>query len=150
MTTTLYDRDFDAWAQQQAEALRAKAWDQLDIEHLAEEIEELRKSERQAVRSQLRIILSHLLKWVYQPEGCGRHGPSWQASIRNGRVIVQGDLEDSPSLAHELPTLAAWAYPRARQDASKETSRPLTTFPEACQWPLERVLDPDFWPEEGR
>ena len=45
MTTTLYDRDFDAWAQQQAEALRAKAWNQLDIAHLAEEIEELRKSE---------------------------------------------------------------------------------------------------------
>jgi hypothetical protein len=71
MTTTLYDRDFDAWAQQQAEALRAKAWNQLDIAHLAEEIEELRKSERKAVRSQLRIILSHLLKWVYQPEGRG-------------------------------------------------------------------------------
>ena len=68
MTTTLYDTDFDAWAQQQAAALRARAWNQLDIEHLAEEVEELRKTERNALRSQLRRLTSHLLKWHYQPE----------------------------------------------------------------------------------
>lgn len=143
MTTTLYDTDFDAWARQQAAALRAKAWDQLDITHLAEEVEELRKSERKGVRSQLRLIMSHLLKWVYQP---GRRSESWQATIRNGRVLVQGDLEDSPSLTHDLPTLSAWAYPRARRDAAKETGLPLETFPEIWPWPLDRVLNEDFWP----
>jgi hypothetical protein len=52
--TTLYDTDFDAWTQQQAAALRVKAWNQLDVEHLAEEVEGLRKTERNALRSQLR------------------------------------------------------------------------------------------------
>ena len=112
MTTSLYDADFDAWAQQQASALRAKDWAALDIEHLAEEVEELRKTERRGVRSQLRLILSHLLKWVYQPD---KRTDSRRSTIANGRVLVQADLEDSPSLARELPVLVAWAYPRPGQ-----------------------------------
>jgi Domain of unknown function DUF29 len=139
-----YDTDFYAWAQQQAQALRAKDWAALDLDHLAEEVEDLRKTERRAVRSQLRLILSHLLKWVYQP---ARRGESWRSTIANGRVLVQEDLEDLPSLAAELETLAAWAYPRARRDAAKDTGLPLATFPEVCPWPLAQVLDENFWPE---
>jgi Domain of unknown function DUF29 len=139
-----YDEDFDTWAQQQAAALRTQAWDQLDIEHLSEEVEELRKTERRGVRSQLRLILSHLLKWVYQPD---KRTDSWRGTIANGRVLVQEDLEDSPSLAHDLPELFDWAYPRARRDAAQETGQALATFPEICPWPIERVLAQDFWPE---
>jgi Domain of unknown function DUF29 len=139
-----YDTDFDAWAQQQAEALRAKQWDQLDIEHLAEEVEELRKTERRGARSQLRLILSHLLKWAYQS---ARRTDSWRATIANGRVLVQEDIEDSLSLAHDLAELFAWAYPRARRDAARETGLPLTAFPDPCPWTVDQVLDPDFWPE---
>jgi hypothetical protein len=144
MTTPDYDTDFYAWAQQQAEALRAKDWAALDVEHLAEEVDDLRKTERRAVRSQLRLILSHLLKWRYQPD---KRTDSWRSTIANGRVLVQEDLEDLPSLAPELESLAAWAYPRARRDAAQETGLPLATFPEACPWPLAQVLDDAFWPE---
>jgi hypothetical protein len=144
MTITLYDTDFDAWAQRQAEALRAKDWAALDIEHLAEEVEELRKSERKAVRSQLRRLMSHLLKWHYQPR---RRSDSWLETITDARRLLADDLEDSPSLARELPALADWAYPRARREAAKDTGLPLAAFLEACPWPLERVLDEDFLPE---
>jgi hypothetical protein len=140
-----YDTDFYAWAQRQAQALRAKDWGSLDLKHLAEEVEDLRKTERRGVHSQLRLILSHLLKWVYQPE---KRTESWRSIITNGRVLVQEDLEDLPSLAPELETLAAWAYPRARRDAVKDTSLPLATFPEVCPWSVEQVLAEDFWPEE--
>jgi hypothetical protein len=144
MTTPDYDADFYAWAQQQAAALRAKDWAALDLEHLAEEVDDLRKTERRAVRSQLRLILSHLLKWVYQP---ARRSESWRSTIANGRVLVQEDLEDLPSLAPELSELVTWAYPRARRDAAQETGLPLATFPEACPWTVTQVLDEDFWPE---
>jgi hypothetical protein len=144
MTTPDYDTDFYAWAQQQAEALRAKDWAALDVEHLAEEVDDWRTTERRAVRSQLRLILSHLLTWVYQP---ARRTDSWRSTIANGRVLVQEDLEDLPSLAPELKTLAAWAYPRARRDAAQETGLPLATFPEVCPWAIEQVLAEDFWPE---
>jgi uncharacterized protein YPO0396 len=144
MTTPDYHTDFYAWAQAQAAALRAKDWAALDVAHLAEEVEELRKTERRAVRSQLRLILSHLLKWRHQPN---KRTESWHSTIANGRVLVQEDLEDLPSLAGELDELAAWAYPRARRDASQETGLPLATFPEACPWPAAQVLNADFWPE---
>ena len=141
---TLYDTDFDAWAQAQAAALRAKHWAILDIEHLAEEVEELRKSERKAVRSQLRRLMSHLLKWQHQPR---RRSDSWLDTITDARRLLADDLEDSANVARELPALAAWAYPRARREAAKDTRLPLASFPEACPWPLERVLDEDFLPD---
>jgi hypothetical protein len=144
MTTPSYDTDFYAWAQQQAEALRAKDWAALDVEHPAEEVDDLRNTERWVVRSQLRLILSPLLKWVYQP---ARRSESWRSTIANGRMLVQEDLEDLPSLAPELGSLAAWAYLRARRDAAQETGLPLTTFPEACPWVVEQVLDAAFLPE---
>ena len=147
MSKPTYETDFYAWAQAQAEALRAKAWDQLDIEHLAEEVEDLRKTERRGVRSQLRLILSHLLKWAFQPQ---RRPDSWRATVANGRVLVQEDLEDIPSLARELPELFAWAYPRARRDAARDTGLVLATFPEICPWTLAQCLDENFWPEEWK
>jgi hypothetical protein len=118
MTETLYDTDFDAWAQQQAEALRTKDWAALDIAHLAEEVEELRKTERKAVRSQLQRLMSHLLTWAYQP---ARRSDSWQATINDARRLITDWLEGSPSLAREVPALAEWAYPRARREAAKDT-----------------------------
>jgi hypothetical protein len=144
MSTDQYETDFYAWTQAQAQALRAKDWAALDLEHLAEEVEDLRKTERRGVRSQLRLIMSHLLKWRYQPD---KRTESCRGTIANGRVLVQEDLEDLPSLAPEMETLAAWAYPRARRDAAKETDLPLATFPEVCPWPPAQVLDADFWPE---
>jgi hypothetical protein len=144
MTLSTYNTDFNAWAQAQAAALRAKDWAQLDIEHLAEEVEELRKTERRAVRSQLRLILSHLLKWVYQSD---KRTESWRSTITSGRVLVEEDLEENASLALEVDALAAWSYPRARQDVAKDTGLPLATFPEVCPWPVAQVLDADFWPE---
>jgi hypothetical protein len=144
MTTPDYDTDFYAWAAQQAAALRAKDWAALDLEHLAEEVEDLRKTERRGVQSQLRLMFSHLLKWAFEP---ARRSESWRATIANGRVLVQEALEDLPSLARELPALATAAYPRARRDAAKDTGLPLATFPETCPWPVEQVLDADFYPE---
>jgi len=144
MTTPDYDTDFYAWAQQQAAALRAKDWAALDLEHLAEEVEDLRKTERKAVRSQLRRLTSHLLKWAYQPT---RRGESWQTTILDARRLVADGLEENGSLTRELPALFAWAYPRARREAAKDTGLPLAMFPEACPWSIEQVLDEDFWPE---
>ena len=49
MTTPSYDTDFYAWTQAQAQALQAKDWPALDIEHLAEEIADLGSNQRQAI-----------------------------------------------------------------------------------------------------
>ena len=139
-----YDEDFYAWTQAQAAALRAKEFATLDLEHLAEEIESLGNEQRYTIRSHLRVLLWHLLKWAYQPD---HRITSWRTSVLNARAEIADRLEDNPSLQPRVPALLAAADPRARRLASAETGLPLATFPETCPWPVEQVLDADFWPE---
>ena len=142
----LYDQDFYTWTQEQAALLRESALHDLDVTHLAEEIESLGKSDRRALGSHLRNLVLHLLKWHYQPGG--RHpSPSWRTSIRNARAESAVLLDDSPSLRREVSGLLARWYPLARQDAADETGLPLVTFSAVCPWTPEQVLDADFWPE---
>jgi len=79
----------------QRDALRHGRLDEIDLEHIAEEIEDLGKSERSAARSQLHRILMHPIKRRIQPE---KSGSSWRRSIAEGRAEVEFRLEDSPSL----------------------------------------------------
>jgi uncharacterized protein DUF29 len=139
-----YDTDFYQWTQAQAAALRAKDWAALDLEHLAEEIASVGNEQRHAVRSQLRVLPWHVLKWAYQPD---HRTTSWRTSILNARAEIADRLADYPSLRPLVPALLASAYPRARRLAAAETGLPLATFPETCPWPVEQVLDEDFWPE---
>jgi Domain of unknown function DUF29 len=138
-----YDTDFYAWTQAQAAALRDGKWDTLDRANLAEEIESLGRSERFAIESHLQNLLTHLLKWRYDPANGPRRG--WRITIRNARLDIAkrtlGHLQHYPS------QYLATAYRHAREDAADETDLPLATFSEACPWPIEQVLDKDFWPE---
>lgn len=65
--THLYERDFFAWANQQAALLRAGQFAEADIEHIAEEIESMGRSEKRELLSWLATLLMHLLKWQAQP-----------------------------------------------------------------------------------
>jgi Domain of unknown function DUF29 len=144
MTKTGYEQDFYAWLMEQAAHMRAKKWRALDIDNIAEELEALGREQRHALRSHLRILLIHLLKWAYQPE---RRTESWRHSIGNARAEIDGRLEMSPSLRRELSDVVAWAYQRARHAAANETGILLETFPETCPWDLGRLQDDDFLPE---
>jgi hypothetical protein len=144
VTETRYETDFYAWLQTQAAHLRAKEWNGLDIDNLAEELDTLGRSERNAVWSHLRILLLHMLKWAYQPE---RRGRSWRRSILLARQHLNRRLQDSPSLWPELPTFVVEAYADARHLAVVETDLPITAFPEACPWTPDQLQDEAFLPE---
>ena len=106
---TTYDRDFVEWTREQAKALRA-AKDagvnlDLDWEHLAEEIEDMGKSERREVASRISTIIEHLLK--LQCSGATRPRAGWMATIARERDRVRRVLEDSPSLRGELDRIVA-------------------------------------------
>ncbi len=103
---TLYEQDFYAWTQEQAALLREGALHDLDVTHLAEEMESLGKSDRRALGSHLRNLVLHLLKWHGQPTGRDT-GHSWRSSIRNARAEIAVLLEDSPSLRREVSGLLA-------------------------------------------
>ena len=133
----LYEADFVVWAEAQAEALRAGRLDALDLEHLAEEIEGLAERDRRELRSRLRVLVMHLLKWQHQPD---RRSGSWEATIDIQRADLEDPFESNPSLRREVPDVLAAVYPRAVKGAAKETGLPPGTFPKACPFTPEQVL----------
>jgi len=141
--SSLYERDFYAWANEQAALLRANRLGQADIEHIAEEIESMGRSEKRELVSRLIVLLLHLLKWEYQPE---LRGASWRSSIRVQRISIESHMQDNPSLKAVLPAAIAEAYRVAKIEAEDQTSLPESTFPAACPWTFGQMADEDFWP----
>jgi hypothetical protein len=142
--STDYDTDFHAWAQEQAGLLRAGRFSQLDIEHVAEEIEDLGKRERRALQSRLGVLLGHLLKWCYQPEYVNRK--SWRATINAQRRSLAQLLDENPSLRAALPQVIARAYADGLDLAVAETPLDYGAFPATCPWSVDEILG-DHWPD---
>jgi hypothetical protein len=136
-----YQSDLYEWTKEQADALRRRATNALDWDNLAEEIESLGSSQRREIRSRLKILLVHLLKWKHQPEGrCG----SWRGSIREARDQIEDLLEENPSLRTYPEECLPKAYASARRKALDETG--LLDLPEACPWTIDEILSSDFLP----
>jgi hypothetical protein len=144
---TSYEKDVVAWAKEQAALLRAGHLCALDIEHLAEEIEDVGKSEQRELASRMAVLLAHLLKWQHQT---GRRSKSWQYTIRTQRKEIVYALDDAPSLRTKFQD-EAWldiVWSRAKSLASQETGLDLDIFPEECVWQVEaQVLSQVFFPE---
>ena len=140
----LYDRDFHAWAQEQASLLRDGRFSEADIDHIAEEIESMGKTEKRELVSRLTVLLLHLLKWRYQPE---RRGRSWDATIRVQRGLLADHLADNPSLKTQLSDAIEAAYRYARIEAGAEAGLDEDRSPGPCPWSFGQILAADFWPE---
>lgn len=138
-----YERDFALWIAQQAELLRAKRFEQLDLDNLIEEIETVGRSERHELRSRLEQLLLHLLKCQFQPE---RKSGSWLATLYEQRTRIAAIGKDSPSLKRVIVQFANEAYPHAVRLAAYETGLPASTFPAANPYSKDQLLDPDFIP----
>jgi hypothetical protein len=141
--TSLYDRDIVAWANEQARLLREGRLDRLDIEHIAEEIEDVGKSEQRELASRMAVLIAHLIKWAYQPE---RRGSSWQRTIRTQRHAIALRIKRTPSLKPMLHD-AGWQeeiWSDAVIGAIGEGT--LEDLPQTCPWTMTQVLDPDWLP----
>ncbi|MGO9743595.1 MAG: DUF29 domain-containing protein [Roseiarcus sp.] len=144
MSTNAYETDFYGWANEQAALLRAGRVDAADIEHIAQEIESMGKSEKRELISRLTVLLIHLLKWKFQPKGrCS----SWETSIKVQRNGLVRHLDDNPSLRPLLPQALADAYQDALLIAAEETKLSESAFPPTCPWSDASVLNPTFWPD---
>ena len=139
-----YEADVVAWSREQAQWLKTGRFDQLDLEHLAEEIEDVGKSEQRELASRMAVLLAHLLEWQHQP---GRRGASWEVTIRNQRKGIIRRLNKTPSLKADLQETGWWegVWDDATAQAAEETG--LSSFPERCPWPAERVLGLDWLPD---
>jgi len=105
MATSTYETDIVAWSNEQAQLLRAGLFSYLDVEHIAEEIEDVGKSERRELRNRMTLLLVHLLKWQYQPE---RRGSNWRRTIKAQRRGIIDCLKETPSLKPDLQDIQWW------------------------------------------
>lgn len=140
---SLYDRDFHAWAQRQAALIQSGRFDELDRQHLAEEIADLGKSIDHSLRSTYRLIAMHLLKLMFQP---AKATESWRDTIRRERHNTEDLLDQFPGLKPKAAGLFEAAYAKARKEAADETGLPLATFPIDPPFTRDQVEDRAFWP----
>jgi hypothetical protein len=139
----LYDRDFYEWTVRNAELLRSGSVEKADLDHIAEEIEDMGKRERRALLSRLGVLIGHLLKWQVQPDLQSR---SWQTTIRIQRREIAKLLADMPSLQRFLADNLVEAYEDGRLLAVAETHLPEDAFPSTCPFALDQVLSESFLP----
>jgi hypothetical protein len=142
-TADLYQTDYQRWLFDNAALLRTGRLSEIDAANIAEELEDMGRSEARALGSHLEVLLLHLIKWQFQP---AQQSSGWRGSIMNARYAISDLLTDSPSLRNRVPELVIKHYPRAWASAANETGLPGTAFPRDCPYALEALLDIDFWP----
>jgi hypothetical protein len=149
---SLYQTDYYAWTKQQAAELRAMAArsvsSMLDLENLAEEVESLGRSDLNAVRSQVRRIIEHLLKLEFSPSTPPR--ADWRYSVAQARDEVEDHITASmrPDVAADLAKL----FGRARRDAalglaSHGEHEAAKALPTMCPYSLDQIVSHDWSPK---
>ena len=144
MSAALYEQDFYLWTQATAQLLKNHRWEELDLQKLIEEVESMGRTEKNALKSNLIVVLLHLLKYAYQP---GRRSDIWTNSITEHRIRIEVEIESSPSLKPYIQEVYGSCYTKARRLAPNETNLPLVTFPVESLWTSEQAIDSAFLPE---
>ena len=153
MNITSYESDIVAWAREQAALIRAGRFEHLDLAHIADEIEDVGKSETRELANRMAVLLGHLLKWQYQPKK-RETGFSWILTIKDQRKRIAVRLKKTPSLQSSLHDQDwiddAWsdALALARKETGLEDQVGHTVFPEYCPWSMADVLQTDWLPED--
>jgi hypothetical protein len=143
---TLYEEDFPLWAERQATLLRAKRFEELDLDNLIEEVEDLSRRERETVESHVETIVEHLLKLELSKATRPRRG--WLVTVDKQRAKLVRKLTTTlrNHLETELPALyAGLRRPVARQ-LGKEAVPP-DALPASCPYTLSQILEPDWLPD---
>ncbi len=140
----LYDKDFFSWANTQAMLLRAGRLSEIDVKHIADEIEALGRREKRELVSRLSVLLLHLLKWSFQPEGRGK---SWELTIREQRRQLARHQRDNPSLRAWTDQAMADAYGEAVLRAELEMNLARDMLSWSCPYRFEEAVDDAFWPD---
>lgn len=138
-----YEKDFYAWALHNAALIREGKLAEVDLEHVAEEIESMGNSNKRELASRLAVLIAHILKWQFQPT---RRSTSWKLTIKVQRISTIRLLKQSPSLKYEINSTLEDAYEEAIVMAANETGLDESSFPNKCPFSLEQCLDHEFFP----
>jgi hypothetical protein len=136
----LYQEDFYVWTQRQAELLRARKFEDLDLEHLIEEVAELGDTKLSAVLNNARVVMEHLLKLQHSPAIDPRNG--WRATVREHRSRLE--IELTPRLRQILEQELLRVFPLARKSAVESIRdhgehAAADALPETCPYTPEQI-----------
>jgi hypothetical protein len=153
MAETLYERDLQLWIEQTIRQLQNREFEALDVDHLIEELTDLGKSEKNALKSNLTILLAHLLKFRVQSDVPDRMKGSWYSSVLEHRQRVLNNLADTPSLKGFLAEVLEKTYADARKLVIKEGKLAKfgvrmpdeSEYPTTCPFAIAQILDEDFY-----
>jgi hypothetical protein len=140
----LYGKDFVEWTQYNAALLRAGRLSEIDVEHLAEEIEDMGTSQRHALSSRLLVLIAHLLKLQAEPSSWAAKG--WRTTVKVQRFRINRLLRSAPSLRNEVEGDIAEIHHLAVSKASAGTRLDEAHFPKTCPFTVDQLLDPDYFP----
>jgi Domain of unknown function DUF29 len=142
---SIYDQDFYVWTEVQAELLRQRRFEALDLENLIEEVEGLGDTKKSAVLNHARMIMEHLLKLQHSPAEDPRRGTE---SIPEHRIRLEFDL--TPRLRQILED----ELPRVYAIVRRTTARKLELYgedvaaaalPAVCPYNVDQIIG-DWWP----
>ena len=143
-TANLYNQDYYLWLSRTASLISEGKFSEVDTANLIEEIEDMGRSEKRAIESNLVVVLLHLLKYRYQPE---KRTNSWKSSIREHRRRLRKAFTDSPSLKRHFEEVFDECYRDGKEQAADETGLPLDIFPQESPFTSAEVLNPDYLPQ---
>ena len=149
--TALYEEDIHAWSQHQARVLRGLAQaglrlpNDLDLEHVAEEIEEVGNEQRFAAESNLIQAFIHLIKLVALPDDqAARH---WTKEA--DAFLATAARRWRPSMRRAVDPDGLWSDARRRAardfDIDGLAAPPL---PEGCPFELEELVGGEADPRD--
>lgn len=139
-----YEEDFYGWTVNTAQLLRDKKMSEIDFDHIAEELEDMVSSNETQMINRLTLVLSHLLKWQFQPN---MRGHSWIYTIREQRKRSKIHLRKNPSLKSKLNEILLDAYDISVLEAAKESGLDEKTFPSECPYTFDQIMNDEFYPE---
>ena len=143
---SLYEEDFTLWAERQGALLRARRFDELDLDNLVEEVEALARNDRREVESRAELILIHLLKLTYSPAPEPRRG--WVRTILIQRRAIARML--TATLRNHLEEQVVELYAQAHRLVviSMETDAiEPEVLPTECPYSIDEVLEAEWLPQ---
>ncbi|AKG22275.1 DUF29 domain-containing protein [Calothrix sp. 336/3] len=153
MLKSLYNQDMQLWIEQTIQCLRSRDFAALDVENLIEELADLGKAEKNVLKSNLKILLAHLIKLQVQYDAPETMKSSWYDSVVEHRQRILDSLNETPSLKNFLQEAIAIAYPDGVKIAIKEGKLakygvripPANEYPQDCPFTVGQILDEDFY-----
>ncbi|MBC1189574.1 DUF29 domain-containing protein [Microcystis aeruginosa BLCCF108] len=139
----LYELDDSQWLGETISLLRNHQFQQLDLEHLIEELEDLGKEKKNAVASLLEQVIRHLLLLQYWTKETEYNTINWQEEIYNFRTQLRRKM--TANLRNYLEEELNYIYEDALGFVKIKTANTMI-FPSQCPYSLEQLLDRDWLP----